>query len=473
MNIPIDNELQAFDNHLKKNDRVIFSAPFGDGKSYFLNQFQKNYNDDYVFITLYPVNYQVVENYDVFELIKRDILVQLIATGIFVSENIVIPDGIYAYYYLLHSSNLINLEVEDLMPLTDVLNLDQSIVNKFLATRFIWNVLHKIKVGFDDYKKKLEEGKTENKIMQYLDAFKAGKGLVYEFDITSFLISSIIKNFKAKYPDRNIVLCVEDLDRLDPAHIFRILNILTAHVDRQFISFEEQEKFSIRKNKFGFDKTVVVCDYNKLQALFLHFYGKEANFDGYISKFTSSNPFFYSFRKKVSDKLIDCIESLVHFDDDVLKNALASKNSIVEKIHDLNIRQLEYIVLDVERDIKDERIEFPDHSFMLAKDVPMIKVFVIFNRLGLLRSQYNNCVLSLFESGNLATLKDLNYMLLFGFKEETVSTSFSQKISDDNLVVFIHKNQDGQLDITLKRGVYPQKKIDYGMIINKAKFYLL
>ena len=271
----------------------------------------------------------MVENYDVFELIKRDILVQLIANGIFVSEDIVIPDSIYAYYYLLHSGNL-NLEIEDLMPLTDVLNLDQSVVNKFLTATSIWNVLKKVKTGFDSYKQKFEENKTENKIKQYLTAFGAGKGVIYEFDITSFLISSFIKNFKAKYPDRNIVLCVEDLDRLDPAHIFRILNILTAHVDRQFISFEEQEKFSIRKNKFGFDKTVVVCDYNKLQALFLHFYGKEANFSGYISKFTSSNPFFYSFRQKVSQKLIDCIENLVHFDDDVLKNALASRNSIVD-----------------------------------------------------------------------------------------------------------------------------------------------
>lgn len=472
MNIPIDKELQAFDNHLKKNDRVIFSAPFGDGKSYFLNQFQKKYNVDYVFITLYPVNYQVVENYDVFELIKRDILVQLIANGIFVSEDIVIPDSIYAYYYLLHSGNL-NLEIEDLMPLTDVLNLDQSVVNKFLTATSIWNVLHKIKAGFDDYKKKFEEGKTENKINEYLAAFRTGKGKIYEFDMMSFLISSFIEKYKEKYPDRKIVLCVEDLDRLDPAHIFRILNILSAHVDRQFISFEEQERFGIRKNKFGFDKTIIVCDYIKLNALFLHFYGEKANFNGYISKFTSSNPFFYSFRKKVSDKLIDSIESLVHFDDDVLKSALASKNTMVEKINDLNIRQLEYIVSDLERDIRNERIEFPDHSFMLAKNVPMIKVFVIFNRLGLLHSQYNYCVLSLFENGNLATLKDLDHMLLFGFKEETVSTSFSQKISDDNMVVFIHINQKEQLDITLKRGVYPQKKIDYRMIIDKAKSYLL
>lgn len=465
MNIPIDKELLAFANHLKKNDRVIFSAPFGDGKSYFLNQFQKDYNDDYVFITLYPVNYQVIENYDVFELIKRDILVQLIANGIFVSEDIVIPDGIYAYYYLLHSSNL-NLEIEDLMPLTDVLNLDQSVVNKFLTAASIWNVLHKIKAGFDEYKKKFEEGKTENRINEYIAAFGAGKGKIYEFDMMSFLISSFIEKYKEKYPDRKIVLCVEDFDRLDPAHIFRILNILSAHVDRQFISFEEQERFGIRKNKFGFDKTIIVCDYTKLNALFLHFYGEKANFNGYISKFTSSNPFFYSFRKKVSDKLIDRIENLVHFDDDVLKNALASEITLVEKIQDLNIRQLEYIVLDVERDIKNERIEFPDHSFMLAKNVPMIKVFVIFNRLGLLCSQYNDCVLSLFENGNLATLKDLDHMLLFGFKEGTVPTSFSQKISDDNMVVFIHKNQNEQLDITLKRGVYPQKKIDYRMIIN-------
>lgn len=472
MNIPIDKELLVFDNHLKKNDRVIFSAPFGDGKSYFLNQFQKDYNNDYVFITLYPVNYQVVENYDVFELIKRDILVQLIANDIFVSEDIVIPDGIYAYYYLLHSSNL-NLEIEDLMPLTEVLNLDQSVVNKFLTATSIWNVLHKIKAGFDDYKKKFEEGKTENKINEYLAAFRTGKGKIYEFDMMSFLISSFIEKYKEKYPDRKIVLCVEDLDRLDPAHIFRILNILSAHVDRQFISFEEQERFGIRKNKFGFDKTIIVCDYIKFNALFLHFYGEKANFNGYISKFTSSNPFFYSFRKKVSDKLIDSIESLVHFDDDVLKSALASKNTMVEKINDLNIRQLEYIVSDLERDIRNERIEFPDHSFMLAKNVPMIKVFVIFNRLGLLHSQYNYCVLSLFENGNLATLKDLDHMLLFGFKEETVSTSFSQKISDDNMVVFIHINQKEQLDITLKRGVYPQKKIDYRMIIDKAKSYLL
>lgn len=472
MKISIENELQAFNNHLKKNDRVILSAPFGDGKSYFLHQFQNEYKDHYVFITLYPVNYQVVDNYDVFELIKRDILVQLIANGVFVSEDIEIPDSIYAYYYLLHSVNS-NLEIEDLIPLKEALNLDKAVIGNFLKVKAFWKVIQKLKSGFDNYKKKFEANKTENRILQYLAAFGAGKGKIYEFDIMSFLISSFIQNYKDKNPERKVVLCVEDLDRLDPAHIFRILNILTAHADRQFISLEEQEKFHLRKNKFGFDKTVVVCDYSKLNALFLHFYGKEANFDGYISKFTSSNPFFYSFRKKVSEKLIASIEDLVHFDDDVLKNALASKSSVIEKVNDLNIRQLEYIVTDVERDIKSGRIEFPDHSYQLANKVPLIKAFVIFNRLGLLYPHYEDCILSLFENCTLETLKDLDHMLLFGINDVTVPTSFSQKVTDDNVVVVISNNDGSQLDITLKRGVYPQKKMDYKKIMEKAKSYLL
>lgn len=85
--ISIDKELVAFKEHLERNERTIFSAKFGDGKTYFLNEFKKKYSDDnkesadkkekYYFITLYPVNYSVAENQDIFEYIKRDILLQL------------------------------------------------------------------------------------------------------------------------------------------------------------------------------------------------------------------------------------------------------------------------------------------------------------------------------------------------------------------------------------------------------------
>lgn len=75
--IPITQHLESFYEHLQSNDRTIFSAKFGDGKSYFLKEFKEKYKDDYYFITLYPVNYSVAENTDIFEYIKRDIIIRL------------------------------------------------------------------------------------------------------------------------------------------------------------------------------------------------------------------------------------------------------------------------------------------------------------------------------------------------------------------------------------------------------------
>lgn len=79
--IPIDKELSDFKSHLEINERTIFSAKFGDGKTFFLNEFKKLYKDDYYFITLYPINYSIADNQDIFEYIKRDILFQLAKDG--------------------------------------------------------------------------------------------------------------------------------------------------------------------------------------------------------------------------------------------------------------------------------------------------------------------------------------------------------------------------------------------------------
>lgn len=79
--IDISNNINDFKQVFESESRIIFSAKFGDGKSYFLKKFMERYpkeaNDCY-FITLHPVNYVVEENRDVIEYIKRDILFQLI-----------------------------------------------------------------------------------------------------------------------------------------------------------------------------------------------------------------------------------------------------------------------------------------------------------------------------------------------------------------------------------------------------------
>lgn len=68
--IPIDNELKAFKEHLEVNERTVFSAKFGDGKTYFLNEFKEKYGDSYEFITIYPVNYQIADNKEILSILK-------------------------------------------------------------------------------------------------------------------------------------------------------------------------------------------------------------------------------------------------------------------------------------------------------------------------------------------------------------------------------------------------------------------
>ena len=78
--IPIEPYLKDFKQYLDANSRCILSAKFGNGKSYFISNFMKDYSEEYLFIPIYPVNYQVMDNKDIFELIKRDILIRLLSS---------------------------------------------------------------------------------------------------------------------------------------------------------------------------------------------------------------------------------------------------------------------------------------------------------------------------------------------------------------------------------------------------------
>jgi hypothetical protein len=78
------------------------------------------------------------------------------------------------------------------------------------------------------------------------------------------------------------VLIIDDLDRLDPEHIFRILNIFSA--------FQDQHK---ETNKFGFDKVILVFDVENVRSIFRHKYGSGADFSGYLDKFYSQEIFWF------------------------------------------------------------------------------------------------------------------------------------------------------------------------------------
>jgi hypothetical protein len=314
--IPIENELTAFKKHLDINERTIFSAKFGDGKTYFLNEFKKKYSDEnkekvdkkekYYFITLYPVNYSVADNQDIFEYIKRDILLQLandeklnpvdfdaIATSIFTWENL--KEVIYFLISCLPEGKILN------------------------------KILEKGEIFLNKYKEK------QTTFSKYESLFKSQKGGLYEHDGYTRLIIEALKYIKSS--DYKTVLIIEDLDRIDPAHLFRILNVLGAHID------EHLYKDSESTNKFGFDNIITVFDYNTTEHIFHHFYGQKANYDGYINKFTSYRPFFYSINEVAHEYLYQL----------VLKKCCISRESIRRiglnnKLNSLSVRDIKNIL---------------------------------------------------------------------------------------------------------------------------------
>lgn len=64
--IPLDGVIMEFEKHLNSHPRTILSARFGDEKSFFLAEAEKKLKNRWVILKIYPVNYQVVENLDIF-----------------------------------------------------------------------------------------------------------------------------------------------------------------------------------------------------------------------------------------------------------------------------------------------------------------------------------------------------------------------------------------------------------------------
>ena len=306
--INISNKLRDFEEHLNLNRQTIVSAKFGDGKTYFLNKYIEQHEQDTFFIVLHPVNYVVSSNEDIFEYIKRDILCSLVHRAEFKETNWVdIFKGIWKSDSILESVETI----AECVPYGKIAT---------IPFRF------------------LEKVNNEYSVNKFFDRFKEKPGSLFEMDQFTVAIQHTIEQIQKG--GLKCILIIEDLDRIDPEHLFRILNVLGAHVD--------EDK---NTNKFGFDNIVAVLDYDTTRHIFHHFYGEMANYEGYMSKFMSSYPFEYSITKVAHEQLEaylknDCrIESLGNFP----KNT--SGLSLVEKINNMSVRDVEHVLNGIEHQI--------------------------------------------------------------------------------------------------------------------------
>ncbi|WP_418550842.1 hypothetical protein [Prevotella sp.] len=288
--IDIENELIAFKKHLDINERTIFSAKFGDGKTFFLDKFKTKFKDNYEFITIYPVNYQISDNKEVFEYIKRDILIQMVSKKM-IKPSYEIPDSLIFQFFIMQNFDSF---LGNLLKILPSLGIPEQTVSLFLSEYKSLNWPKKISEKYKEYKNAIQNLDEDHIIEEFIKSFSKKAGGPYEIDlITQIIIDNIqwFSNTKSK----KVILIIEDLDRMDPAHLFRILNIFSAHIDRVYQYKDENTSYpELLPNKFGFDNIITVFDYDKTKNIFHHFYGQQANYEGYINKFTSHQPFFYS-----------------------------------------------------------------------------------------------------------------------------------------------------------------------------------
>lgn len=364
--IPVDDAIARFQNHLLSHDRIVLSAKFGDGKSFFLNEFKKKCaNDDnspFEFITLYPVNYQVLENKDVFELIKHDVLLQILQLGI-IDVNYKVTDEMAFAFYI---QNNFYTFAESLFSMLSSVGFVSP------TNQSLFGLLHGIK-WLENLKNKVNEIKKEVDQTVLLDDYlaKFDKTSVYENDI----ITKIIRDNIISYERRNnkkVVLVIEDMDRLDSAHLFRIMNVFSAHMDYGYRNMLPIDN-TLFDNKFGVSNVVFVMHEDNTKALFHHFYGEKADYDGYMSKFYNKDIFKFSLEEEKEKYAIRLI----------VQNTGLDEYRVTEFFENGFLTSLSLRKIVSAMDKVDEQFQSLEVKDGVKPDPQLLRLFVIAKRVGI------------------------------------------------------------------------------------------
>lgn len=274
----INSEIERFSNHLQipDNNNIIFSGVFGIGKTYFIDKFFKQ-KQEYIEIILRPVNYSIASNEDIMEYIKYDIAFELLGKGIDFEET---------DFSLLLSSQVFILN--NPLEIIGTIAKNASKVDKKVET-----ALNSLTILFEKFKNHNKEVNVDAKkeLITYLKEIKNQKGSIYEENAITLLISAIVEELKKE--NKKIVLVIDDIDRIDPEHIFRLFNVFACHFDNNHLG----------NNKFGFNKTIFVCDIDNIRNIFHNKYGMNVDFTGYIDKFYSIEIFHFDNKTSMINQL--------------------------------------------------------------------------------------------------------------------------------------------------------------------------
>lgn len=315
ISIPLTEPRKKFKEHITipNNKRIFFSGQFGSGKTFFLEDyFDKKKQNEYNVIHLYPVNYSVASNEDIFEILKYEILYNLFS-------NFEVDTGGEVFDELItFQSFLINNP-------TDIL---KAVFKNFTK---IGKTYVEILEKYNEHKEEFKET-IEDKIDAFDNFVKNKKGL-FESDPITNTIKELVKQLKTN--DKETVLIIDDLDRVDPEHIFRLLNVFAAQVDADSKTHE---------NKFGFDRVILVADIENIRSIFTAKYGAKTDFTGYIDKFYSNTIFNFDNKKAILDNIKTIIFNLKLYHPDVEENYFFNWNESNPLY--LDLRDILYLAVD-------------------------------------------------------------------------------------------------------------------------------
>lgn len=355
--IELTEELKRFHIHLQNNPRTILTASFGNGKTTFLNQYIEKYKEEGEFITLHPVNYSCSSNEDVFEYIKRDILFQLAEKDLFVDVDFRAIDET-----LLSWSN-----IKELISFALSISPAGAVGKKLFDT--LTPILEKGMHLKEEYDKKKVTWE------KYKNLFENQKGGLYEHDLYTELIEKTLAFIHERDKKVHSTLIIEDMGRIDPAHLFRILNVLGAHLDND----------SESGNKFGFKNIVLVLDYHTTAHIFHHFYGEHADYNGYMSKFISHNVFYFDIERAAQQELLSMLINRCMIDEKIIRSLPIHSGMYSESvplgsvINKLNVREIAHILDDLDNQISTETLTA--NGYPIANIAPITILLSVLVRL--------------------------------------------------------------------------------------------
>lgn len=279
MEIAINKPFESFDIHLNQEDnhRTIFSGAYGTGKTYFLEKYFEKKKDQYYSVRISPVKYVTSSNEDVFEFIKADILLRLFQDGkIQFKEDLKLDNFSALSWALMKSPDRLITALYSIAAHANIL--DESVIFGFEMVKIIKTKIESITSKFKE-KVEIEWNRDNNELEKFVRKIFDNPGSPFENNIVTQFINECLSNIQL---EQKIALIIDDMDRLDPDHIFRILNILSVHNN----SIGE-------RNNYNFDKIILVCDINNIKKIYEYRYGEQVDFAGYMDKFYSID--YYSF----------------------------------------------------------------------------------------------------------------------------------------------------------------------------------